>query len=603
MALLGRGRKASAQSPADLEIAVLQASAAEVRLEDGRDYRRTLPAWQRQVLELYDLLGEEWYPAQFYARMLSRVRLHPARELPNGEHEEIEDEQAQKILKRIQSRRWLGTYGQLQFLIGDGYLAVSLDDDGQEQWEYLSPAELVVQDTSFLRRMGEGVPDRTYSKATSIGENGPSEGEMKAWRLWNRHPTHSEMADSPVKAVIDRLTYLMHLDKAALAQAVSRIVGAGLFVVDERITLPPSSAEEANEDTDEDPFMRRLTSYMVKPISTPGSAAQQAPLVARVEPPEGMNVKEMTDWIRFHDPNQTTDWEAKVEKTIRRIAIALDMPPAELLGLENANQWVGWLIGEDKWKAHGEPVIIRACDDLTRAYYRPACMAAGVANAEELIVWFDPAQVVVHPDHGKAAEEVHDRGALSDKALRSAHNFAESDAPTAAERATWETIKLRRPERPQDPSAADARGSGAHVQPGAPEQNGNRTNQPSPQADNQQMRILGAADVMFDQLRQRAGTFLWTRKMQCDGCFDGLEEVPRGELAATVGRDVVQMLDVTSELALIVGGADVFATKLQKQYGYSENRAQVIAKVLERLAAESLYEPEASLPADFVEVL
>jgi hypothetical protein len=574
-----------------------------VRLKDGRDYRRSLPAWQRQALEFYDLLGESWYPAQFYARMLSRVRLHPAIELPNGEYEEIEDEQAQTILKRIQYRRWGGTFGQLQALVGDGYLAVYLDDDQSERWDYFSPAELTVQETTYLRRMGDGVPDREYTKVGSIGENGPGEGEMKAWRLWNRHPTHSEMADAPMKAVLDRLSYLMHLDKAALAAALSRIAGAGLFVVDERITIPPSEAEAADDDLHDDPFMRRLLNYMVKPISTPGSAAQQAPLVARVEPPEGMSVKDMTDWIRFHDPNQTTDWDSKVEKTIQRIAMSLDMPPAELLGLENANQWVGWLIGEDKWKAHGEPVIIRLCDDVTRGYYRPACIAAKVERAEELVVWFDPAQVVVHPDHGKAAEEVHDRGALSDKALRAAHNFSESAAPSAVEREAWEIIKMKQRDRPQDPSEADARGSGSHVEPGAPENNGNRTNQPSPQGDNQQLRILGAAEITFDKLRERAGTFLWTKRMQCEGCFTGMETVPRGELAATAGKNIVRMLDIHSELALIAGGADHFAVKLHKQYGYDEERAQVIAKVLERLAAESLYESEASLPEDFVEVL
>ncbi len=603
MPLFGRGRQAPTRSPVDVEIEVLQAAAAEVRLEDGRDYRRTLQAWQRQALEFYDLLGEAWYPAQFYARMLSRLRLHPAIELPNGEHEEVEDEAAQVILQRIQYRRWASTFGQLQAIVGDGYLAVYLDDDGQETWDYFSPAELIVQERSYLRRMGDGVPDREYAKVSVIPEGGLEVAQMKSWRLWNRHPTHSEMADSPMRAIIDRLSYLMHLDKAAFAAALSRIAGAGIFIVDERITLPPSEAESADDDMNDDPFMRRLMSYMLKPISTPGSAAQQAPRVARVEPPEGMAVKDMTAWIRFHDPNQTTDWESKVEKTIRRIAISLDMPPAELLGLENANQWVGWLIGEDKWKAHGEPVADRLCDDLTRGYYRAACIAAGVENAEKLVVWRDPAQVVVHPDHGKAAEEVHDRGGLSDKALRAAHNFSESDGPSPAEREAWEIIKMKSRDRPQDPSEADARGSGSHVEAGAPDNNGNRTNQPSPQADNRQMRILGSAEIIFDRLRERAGTFLWTRKMQCEGCFDGMEGVPRGELAATVGQEVVRMLDVTSELALVAGGADVFATKLVKQWGYDIHRAEVIARVLERLAAERLYEPDASLPDDFLEVL
>jgi len=606
--LFGRRGRARFRSPADTEIEVLVAAAEAVRLKDGYEYRRTLPVWQKQALEFYDLLGEAWYPSQFYARMLSRVRLFPGIRLPNNQVEESEDAQAQEILYRIKdsgggSAQWKAAYGRLQFLIGDGYLAVSLDDDGGEQWEYLSPAELIVEsERTYLRRMGEGIPDKTYEKVESLGDDGMAEGQMKAWRLWRRHPTHTDMADSPMRAVAGLMTYLMYLDKAALAQAISRIVGTGLFVVDERITIPGNEPEAGDETVEDDPFMRRLTDYMVRPIRDPGSAASQAPLVARVEPPEGMSVREMTDYIQFHNPNATADWEVRIEKTIRRIAISLDMPPEEFLGLANANQWVGWLITEEKWKAHGEPVTIQLCGDITSAYYRQACIDAKVANAEKLEVWFDPAQVVSHPDQGKSANETHDRGGLSDRALRSAHNFSENDAPDAAEREAWETIKLRRPPRPPDKPEDNVSPTGAHVEPGAPENGGRRTNQPSPQPEGQQMRALGAAELALDRLRERAGSVIRSRKMSCEDCFRGTEDVPNAELAARVGQEIVRALDITSELALVSGGSGTFAARLIG-WGYSEHRAKVIAGVLEQIAAETLYEEHAALPEDFTEVL
>ena len=397
------------------------AAALDLRGDQGKQYRTSLPAWQRQALEFYDLLGECWYPTQFYARQLSRVRLFPGERRPNGEVVESKDPTAQEIIARIHDPGggqygWKAQYGRLQFLIGDGTLVASLDEDGNERWEYLSPAEFRAGDRekgrkTYWRRQ----PDNTEVKLYAAGEKEDLTADtVRAWRLWNSHPLHSWLPDSPMRAVLPQMRLLMLLDKAAEAQALSRIVGAGLLVVDDRITIPAADSQAADESMEDDPFMALLTRYITAPIATPGSASQVAPLVARVQMPEGVGIDDLISLIQIHDPNQTADWHVRIEKTITRIAIGLDMPPEEFLGLAQANHWTGWVITEEKWKAHGEPVTIRLCDDLTAAYFRPALLAAGVPNAEKLVVWYDAAEVVAHPDQGKAALEVHEQGALSD---------------------------------------------------------------------------------------------------------------------------------------------------------------------------------------------
>ena len=272
-----------------------------------------------------------------------------------------------------------------------------------------------------------GSPGMELEEASATEEL--SVGEVRAWRLWRRHPTHSGLSDAPTRSVLAQYEYLMLVDKAARAQALSRIVGSGLLVVAEEITIPGADSEDADEDPESDPFVKALTDHIITPISQPGSASAVAPLVMRVQMGE-KRADDLIKLIQLHDPSQTGDWHTRIEKTITRIAIGLDMPPEEFLGLSGANHWTGWVITDEKWKAHGEPVTIRLCDDLTAAYFRPACIQEKVPRAEELIIWFDAAQVVTHPDRGKDANETHDRGALSDSALRRAHNFSDHDAPS-----------------------------------------------------------------------------------------------------------------------------------------------------------------------------
>ncbi len=585
-------------APAEVDPEVFIAAALDLRGDEGATYRNSLPAWMRQSLEFYDLIGEAWYPAQFYARQLSRVRLFVGERQPNGEVKEVENSDAQEILARIRDAgggqsEWKAQYGRLQFLIGDGYLVASLDLDGNERWEYLSPAEFIPGDKKAGRKTYErkmpGGETQTLLAALEGAEL--TQGTCRAWRLWNRHPLHSWLADAPMRAVLSQFRLLMLLDKAAEAQALSRIVGAGLLVVDDRITIPASDSNASDDSVEDDPFMKLLTEYIIKPIGNPGSASAMAPLVARVQMPESVRIDDLIKLVQLHDPNQTADWHERIEKTITRIAIGLDMPPEEFLGLAQANHWTGWVITEEKWKAHGEPVTIRLCEDLTSAYFRPACLAEGIADAKNLIVWYDPAQVVAHPDRGKDALAVHEQGELSGKALRKANNFSENDEPTPEEREFYREMKLGKTERPKDPSEADASQTGADAPGAAPSQNGDRTSQPSPQPGGQMAILRGAAALAIARCRELAGSKIVSRRMSCEGCFKDMETVPKEELAAELGRDIVSgMLGFESPDALVKGGASLFPP-VAVLYGMDETEALRMAALIEKTAADSLFVP------------
>jgi hypothetical protein len=397
----------------------------------------------------------------------------------------------------------------------------------------------------------------------------------------------------------------MLLQKAARAQALSRVVGSGLLVIADEVTLPGADEQSDDANAQDDPFVRRLTEHVIKPISDPGSASAVAPLVARIGIGE-RTIEDVIKLIQLHDPNQSGDWHERIDRTIKRIALGLDMPPEVLLGLAEATHWTAWQINDQVWQSHGEPVAIQLCDDLTAAYYRPACVEAGVAKADELIIWYDPAAVVTHPDRGKDADLVYDRGALSPKALREAHNFNEHDKPTDAEYQTWENVKTRFAGRPKDPPEVPVSDTGSDAPNDAPDNgrppSGPRTENPSPMNDGMELRIMGAAEFAFERCRELAGNRLHSKRMSCERCFEGTEEVPRNALCAAVGEEVVRAVGIDSEAALVSGGSAPFLTVVM-QKGIPEREARVLGGLIEAYAATTLYEEAPTLPEHFANEL
>jgi hypothetical protein len=588
-------------SPADLPgfdpfnaQALVAAAVALQSTEEETGFRAMLPAWQRQAMEFYDLLGECWYPAQFYARMLSRVRLYSGIEQTNGEIEEDDNEGAREILARI-TGPWTEDYGQLQFLIGDGNLVGSLDDDGEEQWEYLSPAEFKRNGKEKFERYVEPGANPRDLKIVPPDAKKIGAGQAIAYRLWTRHPMHSALADSPVRAVLPRFQYLMLVDKAADAQALSRIVGSGLLVVAEEITLPGADSDSDPAGLDGDPFMAKLARHVMAPITNPGSVAQVAPFLARITIGD-RSIDDVIKLIQLHDPNQTADWQQRIEKCITRIAIGLDMPPEEFLGLAEANHWTGWIISQSKWQAHGEPKTIQLCQDLSRVYFRKACRAAGIENWEKRVVWYDDAKVVTHPDRGKDADAVHDRGELSGKSLRAAHDFNEKDKPSPAERRFFEAVKLKIPARPQDAPEEPVSDSGSDADTDEPNQRGQRTENPSPMNDGQMAALQAAGQMALEECRRRAGNRVWQKRMSCEQCFKGMDDVPKYDLLARVGVDAVRAVGFDTDSGLCSGGAETFVPTAMR-YGLDEKSARLVAGQIEAFARDTLYEDAPVLPS------
>lgn len=597
----------------------LTSSAVRLGKGDNDTLRRLQQGWQSRSFTYYDLIGEVWYAAQFYARALQALELYVAAVDPDtGELEKVEDEATQDYVTRIQDpgggrANLLGSYGRLMFLAGECYLVVTEDTDtGDEVWEMLSTDELRPTGENMFTRYK--APSLNAEQLTEVEEDTwePVDGRCVAYRIWKRHPRYSALADAPMKGILDLCEELLLLTKAVRARALSRAAGAGILLIPDEISLPAAD-DVGEEDPDEDPFLVDLEEHLQAPLNDAGSASAVVPLIVRAS-------AEYLDKVRhlsLADPTKFYPETGLRAECIHRMALGLDMPPEVLLGTADANHWTSWQIDEQTWKANLQPVAQNLVGDLTSAYLRPAMRADGIANWRDYVIAYDASAIINHPDRGTDAKDLHDRGALSAESLREATGFDENDAPDEFEWLRWAGVKMR------DPSMAaygipGVRPGGVEIAPGVIEQgepggvttpadsagteapateptvadapsNGNTPAPPARTAAAARPELRGALAVAFEQCRTLAGNRLVSRAKGCEECQPYVRDVPARLVPAALGKfRAGSIAPGVSARELVKGGtASLQATLL----GWGIDKAEVanVCQAVERHAAATLY--------------
>lgn len=597
---------------------------SEVR-DDGRRFRRLAQPWQDMAFTYYHTVPECWYAAQYYARSLSLVRLYAAKKDDQGEVNELPaSDEASKLLNRIQdpgggTSQLLAAYGRLRFLVGEGFL-ICTQERGGERWEFLSSKELrVYQDNKrYVRVRAPGLdpeeldempddqlPTEDLQPGADTQLSTMERNTAAVWRLWNRDPEYSWWADAPTRAVLDLFEELLLLQLAVRARAKSRLAGAGILLLAQELDFGPPDKNAAPEDSSQDPFMARLQKAMVTPIKDPGSAMAVVPIIAKIPADQMQNA---ALHLKLHDPKETYPEEGLRQECIRRIATGLDMPQEILLGMADVNHWGSWQIDESSYKTHIRPVIQQLCSDLTALYLRPAAELEGYDGWEDLVVGFDAAELVNHPDRAKDAKDLHAAGAISYEALREASGFKDQDEMSDKdERATWLALQFKDPQmlpesiRPEVQKAATP----GDVPPGQPpdQQQEPQTKDQTPdeqaqkQADTQQATAASlfqeytdrsantvAAVAALASLRAReiAGSRLRSR---VNGEHKGTSNV---ELARAVGADRVRELGLTA--SGLVEGSTVLFRQILGELEVEPQTTHKLAQLVEEHAARSLFD-------------
>lgn len=618
-----RARPVWRGNPNALSDGALTAAGFRVTHADSENLRRLIQPWQSRAFSYYDQLGEIKYASQFYARMLSPLRLYAAELDDKDDWVESENEIAKDALARIQDpgggrETLLGSYGRLLFIAGEGLLFCSLDKEtGLEQWEFLSTDELRVQGNTYIRYKAPSLQAEEYHEPRDEDWVPVDDDTAIAYRLWRRHPRFSALADSTMMGVLDECEELLLLTRAVRARARSRLAGAGILAISEDFSYAPLEATP-DEDIRQDPFLADLTAAMMAPIANEGAASAVVPLVIRGTTEA---VEKGIRHIQIVDPMQLYPETGLRNELIDRIAIGLDMPPEILRGLGDANHWSSWQIDEQAWKAHGQPIANQLVNDLTAAYFRPQLRADGVTDWTRFKIAYDPADVINHPDRTKDAKDAYKDRVIGKKWYREQIGAPEDAAPTKAELAEMIGVATRDSSlawfgtpaprgsavevapgeiSPNNGSDVPQEGptTGAEVEPGPPDE------PPDPQALLASFdlatvsRIVGAADLALLRAREAAGHRLRSLAKRDPDAAKMIEGLPGREIAPKLGRDRVKALGVT-EIELVAPAAALIKDSL-RVWGIDAQASSLIAEQIERHAAKTLYEERpATLPPQF----
>ncbi len=576
----------------------LTAAAERVSEAKTEVYRRLSQPWQMEAFAAYRTLGECWYPAQFYAHSLPLVRFYAGIRNPQGMVEELPPEDwASEQLNRIQDpgggrSQLLSAFGRLNFLTGDGYLVGQVDED-EDAWEFLSASELrAIPGTKPLRYARVYYPGATPEELTMLPDDDyePLADGAVVYRIWNRDPEYTYMADSPVRAVLPLYNQLALLEAAVTARARSRIANAKILVLANELSFGPADGKNP-DDPSNTPELRRIQEALVRPIKFPGAASAVAPPMLTA-PSDMIAAKGIYDLIDLSPTAEDKYHEIEARNEIRnRIALGLDMPAEIMLGLADSNHWNAFQIDESSWNAHLKPVVIRLCDDLGSAYLRPLARKEGKEYSEgQLVVWFDESEVVNHPNHTDDVREAYRDGVAGSAIYLTTIGLnPEEDGQTDEDKVVW--AEKYGKGRPEDIATAEGKPVANPGSQDAPEANPGKPPEPVAQEDaNQSANVtasafaeqaVGAANMAVIRCRSLAGSRLRTKmKGACP-------EVPNVLVAATLGAD-----GLTQEPSLLVAtGADEYREFLTAS-GVEASLVERIGKLIESHAAATLCDPQ-----------
>lgn len=406
-------------------------------------------AWQTRAWQMYKGVPEVRFAATYIANAMAGAVLHAARRADDGTIEAAPDgHRATEIVSEIAGgpdgqAKMLGAFGKHLTVPGEGWIIVRpnssvLSPDSPEDghdWRVLSTREVRAQPGKLQIEIdGEDV-EIPAGAEDSMDPNGPV-----AIRVWEPDPERSIEADSPVRSSLDLLEELQLLNAAVKAIARSRLTGRGILLVPKGTRFPSLPGQADSEDD----LIEILMTVSETAIRDPESAAATVPIVLEVPAESISDFKLLTFESNFDEIAIKLREEA-----IKRFATGLEIPAEILLGLGAVNHWGVWGLTSEAIRLGVEPKLATVAYALTQQWLRPILESEGVDDWHRWLVWYDTAPLRVRTNRAETALQAHDRGVISDEALRRETGFDDDDAPTEEE------INRRKPpaEDPADPDA------------------------------------------------------------------------------------------------------------------------------------------------------
>jgi hypothetical protein len=261
-------------------------------------------------------------------------------------------------------------------------------------------------------------------------------------RVWNRHPRRGWEPDSPVRGAIEVLEQIKLYDARLTADSLSRLIGAGVWLIPQGMKLPTSTGDAAG-GTPQD-FMRLLMDVAAIAIRDRRSAAAALPIMVEASAEDIQAAKD--GHMTFTTPYDERIGELR-EADIRRWATGIDLPAEVLLGMSTATHWNASLIDESQVRQFIKPSLRRACGNLTIGWQRPALAEFNMSDPS-LCVWFDASQLQTRVETDDSSKDLFDRFLIGPEPVLRENVMAKGASPTDDELKRMALLHLMR-QRPE----------------------------------------------------------------------------------------------------------------------------------------------------------
>lgn len=265
---------------------------------------------------------------------------------------------------------------------------------------------------------------------------------VAAFRAWRPSPRRWWEAESPTKSALQILREIDLLDAHVHSSAVSRLAGAGLMLLPDEITVPSDEVDADGQEVD--PFVRHLAEVMSIAMKKPESAAARVPVMLR-GPADALKEVRV---LNFDTPFDERVPELRLG-ALRRLGLAMDIPPEVLTGTAEGTGWSAWQTLTQAINYHALPLAMVATGTLSQGWLRPFLKKQRDNNLtdselSQLVLWPDANNLRVRPNEAEETTAAYDRFEADSDALRLVSGLAAETKPTDTELARQILLALVR---------------------------------------------------------------------------------------------------------------------------------------------------------------
>lgn len=404
---------------------------------------------QREAWRFYKIMSELNYPTNYLGRNVGRFRfpvgvipendLQSAPSVPDVSERDDLYRLAEKVAFLIRSEDGdisdlAEAYTKNLAVAGEGWL-VGRKVSGEVLWTVFSVNEFGPRGNGDVWEGAESA-QVAYARYTTGNMGVPDESYKFSLvrRVWQPSPELREFADTTTFSVLGNLRTLEALDRSLRARIINRLTQSGFLIMPTQFHLAgPVGAPTGDGNTVDDPFAAKLLDVIQRQHDMGDAPAM--PAVIRGD-------AQFADAVRFLTMDRTIDHVELELRSENRSAIAKGMflPPEVVEGMGSANHFSAWSVADSAY-SHLLPFAKGFANMVTFTIFWPwlrdAARAEGLdvseADIRRHVMLPDGSDVITRPNEAEDGRQLHDRGTISDRALRDRTGVPEGDAPSEEE--------------------------------------------------------------------------------------------------------------------------------------------------------------------------